>query len=247
MVRRRSTLRIRSLSVVVRLSDTEQSASDGPAALPGDVGRESVIELLRRELGEGLLDTHLVPSTDLWVRVDRSAWRQTAEVLRADGFDYFCFLSAIDWLPSPYGRGEDDPTEPPPERSTEIVQGVAGGDTRFQVFARLTDLDRHLGVTIKADVPDGDLVVDSWVPVFAGANWHERETHEMFGIGFAGHPDLRNMYLPMEFEGYPLRKDFPLLARMVKPWPGIVDVEPMPTIDDEADDASGSSESGGEP
>ena len=50
----------------------------------------------------------------------------------------------------------------------------------------------------------------------------------MFGIGFAGHPDLRNMYLPTEFEGYPLRKDFPLLARMVKPWPGIVDVEPMP-------------------
>ena len=50
----------------------------------------------------------------------------------------------------------------------------------------------------------------------------------MFGIDFAGHPDLRNMYLPTEFEGYPLRKDFPLLARMVKPWPGIVDVEPMP-------------------
>jgi hypothetical protein len=64
--------------------------------------------------------------------------------------------------------------------------------------------------------------------VYAGANWHERETHEMFGISFAGHPDLRNMYLPMEFEGHPLRKDFPLLSRMVKPWPGIVDVEPMP-------------------
>ena len=50
----------------------------------------------------------------------------------------------------------------------------------------------------------------------------------MFGIDFIGHPDLRNMYLPTEFEGFPLRKDFPLLARMVKPWPGIVDVEPMP-------------------
>ena len=50
----------------------------------------------------------------------------------------------------------------------------------------------------------------------------------MFGISFAGHPDLRNMYLPTEFEGHPLRKDFPLLSRMIKPWPGIVDVEPMP-------------------
>jgi NADH-quinone oxidoreductase subunit C len=52
----------------------------------------------------------------------------------------------------------------------------------------------------------------------------------MFGIGFAGHPDLRNMYLPTDFEGHPLRKDFPLLARMVKPWPGIVDVEPLPGV-----------------
>ena len=64
--------------------------------------------------------------------------------------------------------------------------------------------------------------------MYTGANWHERETWEMFGINFAGHPDLRHMYLPTEFEGFPLRKDFPLLARLVKPWPGIADVEPMP-------------------
>jgi NADH-quinone oxidoreductase subunit C len=50
----------------------------------------------------------------------------------------------------------------------------------------------------------------------------------MFGIAFDGHPGLRHLYLPGEFEGHPLRKDFPLLARLVKPWPGIVDVEPMP-------------------
>ncbi len=115
-------------------------------------------------------------------------------------------------MPSPYGRGEDDPTQPPPERSTEIKQGYAGGETRFQMLARLTDTKRHVGVTLKADVPDDTLAVDSWIPVYAGANWHERETHEMFGIGFNGHPDLRNIYLPTEFEGYPLRKDFPLLV-----------------------------------
>jgi len=50
----------------------------------------------------------------------------------------------------------------------------------------------------------------------------------MFGITFDGHPDLRHIYLPTDFEGFLLRKDFPLLARIVKPWPGIVDVEPMP-------------------
>jgi NADH-quinone oxidoreductase subunit C len=157
------------------------------------------------------------------------------------GCEYFCFLSAIDWLPSPFGRGEDDPTQPPPVRDDTIRQGYAGGETRMQIFARVTNIKDHFGVTIKADIPDDNLVVDSWITVYAGANWHEREAHEMFGIGFAGHNDLRNMYLPMEFEGHPLRKDFPLLARIVKPWPGIVDVEPLPGDDEEpeATDAAG--------
>jgi NADH-quinone oxidoreductase subunit C len=141
-------------------------------------------------------------------------------------------------MPSPYGKGEDDPSAPaeePEEGAGEIRQGLAGGETRFQVFARLTDPRRHVGVTVKADVPDSKLSVPTWIGSFAGANWHERETHEMFGIGFEGHPDLRNIYLPGEFEGFPLRKDFPLLSRMVKPWPGIVDVEPMPADDEEGD------------
>ena len=105
------------------------------------------------------------------------------------------------------------------------------------MFARVTNLTKHFGVTIKADVPDDAPAIDSWVSVYAGANWHERECHEMFGIGFNGHPDLRNMYLPTGFEGHPLRKDFPLLARMIKPWPGIADVEPLPGGDDEEDES----------
>ncbi len=107
----------------------------------------------------------------------------------------------------------------------------------MQVFVRLTNSKTHMGVTVKADVPDSDPRVESIVSVYAGANWHERETHEMFGIGFDGHPDLRNMYLPTDFEGYPLRKDFPLLARIVKPWPGIVDVEPLPGGAGEGDES----------
>ncbi|MFM7045663.1 MAG: hypothetical protein ACKOYG_08980, partial [Ilumatobacteraceae bacterium] len=60
-------------------------------------------------------DSLVKPGDDVWVRVEASAWRRVGEVLRHEmGFDYFCFLSAIDWLPSPYGKGEDDPTEPPP-------------------------------------------------------------------------------------------------------------------------------------
>jgi NADH-quinone oxidoreductase subunit C len=226
------------------LSDDNTTATadgdvDAPAALPGDGLREGIIDALRAAIGDAVIETHISPNDDLWIRVRTDAWRATGDALKAAGFTYFCFLSAIDWMPSPYGTGEEDPEDGPVEIDPTIVQGVTGGGTRLQVFARVTDLDRHVGVTIKADVPEGDEapVMDSWSSLYAGANWHERECHEMFGIGFNGHPDLRNMYLPGDFEGYPLRKDFPLLARMVKPWPGIVDVEPMPAQDDEGDES----------
>jgi NADH-quinone oxidoreductase subunit C len=184
---------------------------------------------IRAALGEAVVESLVKPGDDVWIRVRTADWKSSLTTLRnALGYDYFCFLSAIDWMPSPYGRGEDDPTEPAPERDTTIRPGYCGGDTRMQVFARVVSSTTHMGVTIKADVPDGEPAVDSVSGVYAGANWHERETHEMFGIRFEGHPDLRNMYLPSDFEGHPLRKDFPLLARMVKPWPGIVDVEPLP-------------------
>lgn len=221
----------RLLLAVARLSN-EVGADDAPA-LPGDGLREGIVDDLRARIGDALLETHIDPNDDVWARVSTESWRATGLALKSAGFTWFSFLSAIDWMPSPYGKGEDDPTADPVEPDTEIVQGVAGGETRLQVFARVKDLDRHVGITIKADVADDQPVIDSWSDVYVGANWHERECHEMFGIGFNGHPDLRNMYLPTDFEGFPLRKDFPLLARMVKPWPGIVDVEPMPADDDE--------------
>ena len=113
--------------------------------------------------------------------------------------------------------------------------------TRFQVFARVYSLYDHLGVTLKVDVPDDTLAVDTWVSVYNGVNWHEREAHEMYGIVFEGHPGLRHLYLPGDFEGHPLRKDFPLVSRRVKPWPGIVDVEGMPGDDDESSDEEAAS------
>lgn len=223
---------------------SDATETDEPQALPGDGLREGIVDALRAELGDQLVDTHLIAQTDLWVRVAPEAWAHTAAVLKGHGFDYFCFLSAIDWMPSPYGKGEDDPSAEAEDAddtddadASEMRSGYAGGESRFQLLARVTDLVRHVGVTVKADVPD-TMTMDTWIPSYAGANWHERETHEMFGIGFDGHPDLRNIYLPGEFEGHPLRKDFPLLSRMVKPWPGIVDVEPMPAQDDEDGDDS---------
>ena len=208
-----------------RLSSTADTGAEAAV----DERRQDLLDRLTTELGDAVVAHHLRAADDLWVRVRTDAWRATGLAVRdVLGCEYFCYLSALDWLPSPYGRGEDDPTEPPPERTTEVRSGIAGGDTRFQVLARVVNPHRHVGLTLKVDVPDDTMTIESWWNVYAGANWHERETWEMFGIVFAGHPSLTHLYLPSGFEGHPLRKDFPLLARMVKPWPGIVDVEPMP-------------------
>ena len=128
-------------------------------------------------------------------------------------------------------------TADPPAADEGWVTGVAGGDTRFQVFARLYSIRRHLGVTLKADLDDEEPRVASIHDVYFGADWHERETWEMYGFAFDGHPDLVHIYLPGEFEGFPLRKDFPLLSREVKPWPGIVDVEDLPPAEEARQDA----------
>jgi NADH-quinone oxidoreductase subunit C len=230
-------------------ASADAPATDAPAVAPApevpvvpvviDDARETLVSQLRGAIGDALLEYHVKPNDDLWIRVRTDAWVAAGKAVRdVLHMDYFDFLSAMDWMPSPYGRGEDDPTAEPVERSTEIKQGYAGGATRFQIMARVMSSTRHIGLTLKADVDDANPVIASWVPVYRGANWHERECAEMFGIGFAGHPDLRKMYLPIDFEGYPLRKDFPLLARMVKPWPGIVDVEPIPAhLDTDGGDA----------
>jgi NADH-quinone oxidoreductase subunit C len=224
------------------MSDT--TAVEEPVAEPRDERREDLLAAFTAELGDALVGSHISPGDDLWIRVTRDAWVDTFRLLRnKHRLHFFNFLSAIDWLPSPFGRDMDADVDNLVHGKTDkapepMVTGVAGGDTRFQVFARVDDIVGHMGVLVKADVPDADLTVPTISGVYAGANWHEREVHEMYGIDFAGHPDLRNLYLPTEFEGFPQRKDFPLLARRVKPWPGIVDVEQMPGDDEPEGDAT---------
>jgi NADH-quinone oxidoreductase subunit C len=87
-------------------------------------------------------------------------------------------------------------------------------------------------VTFATNIDKADPRLGSLVSVFPGADWHEREAHEMFSIDFEGHPNLQNLYLPDGFVGYPLQKSYPLLSREVKPWPGTVDVEAMPEKDE---------------
>ncbi len=240
---------------MIRLSsaDTDTTTDDNDTGARDEV-REGLLEQVSALIGDDLLESHIEPGRQLWIRVGAEAWKRTHKALRDDaGFRFFDFLSAIDWMPSPFGKSEDATADAGVSVTTlaepgAIEQGHAGGETRFQVFSRLIDISRRsLGITIKVDVPDprdgGEPALETIIGLFPGANWHERETFEMFGIRFAGHPYLHTLYLPSGFEGNPLRKDFPLLARHVKPWPGIVDVEPMPDDGDDSGEDEGSDDS----
>ncbi|MFI5565909.1 NADH-quinone oxidoreductase subunit C [Streptomyces sp. NPDC051740] len=92
--------------------------------------------------------------------------------------------------------------------------------TGFRVAAHVAALAPVRRLLLRTTVPHEAPTLPSAVDVYAGAAWHERETHEMFGVDFTGHPGLDHLLLPDGFEGHPLRKDFVLAARVAKAWPG---------------------------
>lgn len=120
---------------------------------------------------------------------------------------FFTFLSAIDW--SEFGSDDDEKAD---DRELEVLLHVYSPEHVIHV---------NVHVPLTFDDPTCRSVSD----VYAGALWHERETYEMFGIHFEGHPNLVKLYLTEDFEGNPLRKSFKLPTRMVKPWPGAKDPE----------------------
>ncbi|MEU0844087.1 NADH-quinone oxidoreductase subunit C [Streptomyces sp. NPDC005962] len=131
----------------------------------------------------------------LTVDVPAEAWITALETARDTlGCTYFDWLSAVD----------------------EPGQG-------FRVAAHVVALTPGAAIRrllVRTTVPHDAAALPTAVAVYAGAAWHERETHEMFGIGFTGHPGLAPLLLPDNFEGHPLRKDFVLAARVAKAWPG---------------------------
>ncbi|MEV6966864.1 NADH-quinone oxidoreductase subunit C [Hamadaea sp. NPDC051192] len=122
--------------------------------------------------------------------VPSAQWVAAARTARDGlGLDFFDWLSAVDEL-----------------------------DEGFTVVAHLWSIRERFGLLLRTRLPREDASLASIVEVYPGASWHERETNEMFGIGFPG--DLPRLLLTPEFEGHPLRKDFVLASRVAKPWPG---------------------------
>lgn len=125
------------------------------------------------------------------VDVAASDWIELLTFCRDSGYEFFDWLSGVD--------------EPP---------------DAFGVVAHVYNPSTHERLLLRTRVPRADPRLPSAVGVYRGANWHERETFEMFGVIFDDHPYLVPLLLPDGFEGHPLRKDFVLAARVAKAWPG---------------------------
>ena len=125
--------------------------------------------------------------------IERSAWREELAARHAQGYRYLDYVTAIDRL----------------DHVQVLAHVVAPGS-----------LERELLTTI---VPDTDPHLASIAAVFAAAAWHERETAEMYGVRFDGHPDLRPLLLRTDPGSPPLRKASALSARVETRWPGAPD------------------------
>ena len=149
-------------------NDTDTTADVEPVAR--DEAREQLLGTIRGYLGDAVVGSHILPGRDLWVRVTNEAWAEAAETVRyAMGARYFGFLSAIDWMPSPFGRSMDSEVDrlvkgESEKAPTAQTTGYAGGDTRFQAIARVANLRDGWGVTFKADLADDAPSIATWTP-----------------------------------------------------------------------------------
>jgi NADH-quinone oxidoreductase subunit C len=107
----------------------------------------------------------------------------------------------------------------------DFTAGVDFGEDGLEIVTHLFSTTRLHSVRVKVRLSADQPTLPTISDLYPTANWHERETAEMFGVTFEGHPLPVKLLLPEPFEGNPLRKDFPLMSREAKPWPGAVEGE----------------------
>jgi NADH-quinone oxidoreductase subunit C len=199
-------------------SDTEARDSETQDIRAPEEPEPHPLQGFADEVAEAVRGTAEIQFDTVKVKVEPRSWLEAHQTAR-DQLDlvFFSWLSAIDW-------------------SNEVAAGDSLSEEveeRIELLSALSDVTEGRLVVLSTDLPQESPTIPSLVEVYAGADWHEREAYEMFGIQFEGHPNLIHLYLPDSFVGNPLRKSYPLLSREVKPWPGTVDVEAMPGANDE--------------
>jgi NADH-quinone oxidoreductase subunit C len=141
-----------------------------------------------------------------WIKRDQlvavATWLKADPAMAFDSPVFCTCIDRLDWKPV------DVPPGPPVYPAT-AAWTEDGGKARFEVVWQLRSSLHRYRLRLKCAVPEHDARVPSLATLWPAFNWQERETFDMYGIKFDGHPDLRRVFLYEEFVGYPLRKDYP--------------------------------------
>ena len=150
--------------------------------MPDAAGLELLAQEIRDDDPDAVLDT-LYFRERATIIVNPARVRPTVERLRTRGYRFLASVHGVDYYPE---------------------------EPRLGVLYELLDMDRVDRLTVKLRVPTDSPQVDSVVELFPTADFQEREVYDMFGVEFRGHPDLRRILMPEDYEGFPQRRDFPV-------------------------------------
>jgi len=158
-----------------------QDAYDKAAVL-AEHGANPAIAAIQAALPAALLDAKF-DRGELTLKIAREHIRATAALVQKAGYNFLEDVTCVDYHP---------------------------GEPRFQVIYHIVSHSLKARLRLAAPIESIDLEIDSIVPVWPSADFYEREVFDHFGIRFAGHPNLRRIMMPDEWEGHPLRKDYPV-------------------------------------
>jgi NADH-quinone oxidoreductase subunit C len=189
---------------------------------------KTLVEALRHRFGDRVT-VNAAPAGMLTLETDVGAWLEVCRALRDEQpfeFDQLTDLCGVDYLG--YGQSEWETTDATDTGFGRGVEGLGPGRfdwanrpeaasvaQRFGVVAHLLSFRHNRRLRIRCFAPDeGMPIVPSLVEIWSSANWYERETFDLFGVVFEGHPDLRRILTDYGFTGHPFRKDFPLIGNV---------------------------------
>ena len=135
-----------------------------------------------------------VTARDEWITVPADRVRDALSTLKADGYRLLVFLTCVDHLID----------------SSREFRG------RYEIVYQLRDLDKPANIRVRAFIDGDPPRIDSVHDIFPPANWEERETYDLFGVVFTGHPGLTRILMPDDWVGHPLRRDYPVGGEVVE-------------------------------
>ena len=145
-------------------------------------------------ISESLITERGVSAGDEWITVSAAQVHEALAALKDDGYQLLVFLTCVDHL-------ADASREWP---------------ARYELLYQLRDMEKLRDIRVRAFIDGDPPEIDSASDLFPPANWDERETYDMFGVMFTGHPELTRILMPDDWVGHPLRRDYPVGGEVVE-------------------------------